>query len=192
MRHATDLSRRHALIALGAGAAGGLFPLVATAQGLPAEVAAELPGAKLQGSGRLRYFGLRIYEARLWAPAAVSATDWARTPLALELQYARSLVGRLIAERSLEEMRRQGEIDAARAERWLGRMKELFPDVSEGDRITGVKRPGEATRVFFNGSLRGELRDADFTRMFFGIWLSPQSSEPAMRDALLGAAKAGS
>ena len=71
-------------------------------------------------------------------------------------------------------------------------MKELFPDVSEGDRITGVKRPGEATRVFFNGSLRGELRDADFTRMFFGIWLRPQSSEPAMRDALLGAAKAGS
>ncbi len=190
MRRATDLSRRHALIALGA--AGALLPLVAKAQGLPAEVAAELPGARLQGSGRLRFLGLRVYDARLWAPTTVSATEWARTPLALELQYSRSLVGRLIAERSLDEMRRQGEIDAARAERWLGRMKELFPDVSEGDRITGVKRPGEATRVFFNGSLRGELRDADFTRMFFGIWLSPQTSEPAMRDALLGAAKAGS
>ena len=70
MRHATDLSRRHALIALGVTAAGGLLPLAVRAQGLPAEVAAELPGAKLQGSGRLRYFGLRIYEARLWAPAA--------------------------------------------------------------------------------------------------------------------------
>jgi hypothetical protein len=164
----------------------------AWAQVLPPEVAAELPGAKLQGTGRLRYFGLRIYEARLWAPATVTAADWARAPLALELQYARSLVGRLIAQRSLDEMRRQGDLDAAKAERWLGRMKELFPDVSEGDRITGVQRPGETTRVFFNGALRGEVRDAEFTRLFFGIWLSPQTSEPAMRDTLLGAAKAGS
>lgn len=190
MKPAARPTRRQALGTLGALTAFAL-PGFGLAQALPTEVATELPGARLQGSGRLRFLGLRVYEARLWAPTTVAAAEWSRTPLALELLYARKLVGRMIAERSLEEMRRQGEIESAQAERWLGRMKELFPDVSEGDRITGVKRPGESTRVFFNGALKGEVRDADFTRLFFGIWLSAQTSEPALRDALLGA-RAGS
>jgi hypothetical protein len=40
--------------------------------------------------------------------------------------------------------------------------------------------------LFVNGQFRGELRDADFTRRFFGIWLAPESSQPALRDALFG------
>ena len=55
-----------------------------------------------------------------------------------------------------------------------------------GDRITGVHLPGEGARFFVNGRLQGELRDADFARLFFGIWLSPRTSEPALREALLG------
>ncbi len=32
----------------------------------PAEVSSELPGARLLGSGRLTFFGLHVYDARLW------------------------------------------------------------------------------------------------------------------------------
>ena len=46
--------------------------------------------------------------------------------------------------------------------------------------------PGVGARFFVNGALRGEPKDADFARLFFGIWLSPRSSEPALREALLG------
>ena len=65
-------------------------------------------------------------------------------------------------------------------------MRQIFPDVKEGDRITGVQRPGEAARFFVNGQPRGEVRDAEFTRLFFGIWLSPRTSQPRLREALLG------
>lgn len=153
--------------------------------GGPAEVAAEITGARLLGSGTLRFMGLRIYDGRLWVGAAVPGSDWQTTPFALELQYQRNLKGELIAERSLTEMRRQGEIDAVSAERWLGNMKQLFPDVQPGHRITGVNLPGVGARFFVNGQLRGEVREADFARMFFGIWLSPRTSEPAMREQLL-------
>jgi Chalcone isomerase-like len=158
----------------------------ARAQAVPAEVAAELPGAKVQGSSTLRFFGLRVYDARLWTGAAALATDWTATPFALELEYARELKGELIAERSLTEMRRQGEIAAETGQRWLDLMKSLFPDVKGGDRITGLNRPGQGARFFVNGKLRGESGDGDFARFFFGIWLSPRTSEPAMRKALLG------
>lgn len=158
----------------------------APAVGPPPELAADLPGARLQGSGNLRVMLMRIYDARLWVGGAAVVTDWATLPLALELQYSRELKGELIAERSLTEMRRQGEIDAVTAERWLGVMKALFPDVKAGDRITGVNLPAVGARFFLNGAFRGEVREADFARVFFGIWLSPRTSEPALRLALLG------
>lgn len=175
------------------GAAAALWPAPASAStAAPAELSSELPGARLQGSGRLRFFGLHVYDARLWTgERRASGEGWAGTPLALEIEYARRLVGAQIAERSLEEMRRQGAIDEADAARWLAEMTRLFPDVAAGDRITGVKVPGAASRFFVNGRFRGEVRDADFTRRFFGIWLARESSQPALRDALLGAGSAG-
>jgi hypothetical protein len=158
----------------------------------PAEVLAELPGARLLGSGRLRFLGFSVYDIRLWAAQPVPATEVALRPLALEIEYTRALVGVKIAERSLEEMRRQATIAPEAAERWLAQMTALFPDVQAGDRLTGKQRPGEATRFFFNGNLRGEVRDAEFTKLFFGIWLSPRTSEPALREALLGPTRATS
>jgi hypothetical protein len=184
-------ARAAGLVAVAA-LAGGWLGGAVHAQGavaVPPEVGAEIASARMQGSGRLRFLGLSVYVARLWVGArAAGAQDWAQVPLALELEYSRALVGRLIAERSLEEMRRQGEIAPPLAERWLAEMTKLFPDVKEGDRITGVKQPGVATRIFVNGRLRGEVRDAEFTRMFFGIWLSPMTSEPRLRADLLGSA----
>jgi len=156
------------------------------AQTAPSEVASEWPQARLVGRGQMRFVGLRIYDAWLWSPARPTAEDWASQPLALELQYARKLVGVQIAERSLEEMRRQGPIAPALAERWLSTMKTTFPDVREGDRLTGVYRPGAAARFFHNGAARGEWSDPAMAQRFFGIWLSPQTSEPALREALLG------
>jgi len=154
----------------------------------PAEVAGELAGARLLGSGRLTFLGLHIYDARLWTADGFTADGFERHPIALELIYGRTLYGRLIAERSLDEMKRVGGFSDDQGERWLASMKQTFPDVAKGDRITGLQRPQEATRFFHNGTLRGELRDADFTRRFFGIWLSPQTSEPKLRQSLLGPA----
>jgi Chalcone isomerase-like len=183
-----NINRRAACGAIAALAATGLR----AQPGAPVEVLAEMPGARLQGSGRLRFLGFSVYDIRLWATQPVSAAAVASLPLALEIEYARALVGVKIAERSLDEMRRQATIAADVAERWLAQMTTLFPDVQAGDRLTGKQRPGEATRFFFNGKLVGEVRDAEFTKLFFGIWLSPRTSEPALREALLGAARATS
>ena len=162
----------------------------ATTATIATEVATEVSGAKLQGQGKLTYFGLHVYDARLWVQDGFKAADFARAPMALELEYARTLYGRLIADRSLDEMKRVGDVTEAKASEWLAQMKTLFTDVSKGDRITGIQVPGVATRIFINGKLRGEVRDAEFTRLFFGIWLSPRTSEPKLRDALLGSARA--
>jgi len=152
----------------------------------PNEVRAELPAARLQGQGSLRFLGLHVYDIRLWTPAPLRGDDPLRVESALEIEYARRLKGPSIAERSLTEMQRLGEFSDGDGERWLARMKQLFPDVQAGDRITGVFRPGEGARFHVNGRFVGEVRDAAFARLFFGIWLSPRTSEPQLRSALLG------
>ncbi|MDZ7591509.1 MAG: chalcone isomerase family protein [Rubrivivax sp.] len=180
----THLTRRQLIIAAGLWPAGAAMARVAP----PPEVAAELPRARAQGQGQLRFFGLRVYDIRLWADDGALAANWPTLPLALEIEYARELDGAAIAERSLKEMRRQADIATDTGERWLDAMTRLFPAVRAGDRVTGVQRPGSGARFFFNGRLLGELPDAEFARLFFGIWLSPRTSEPALREALLGPA----
>jgi hypothetical protein len=184
------LLRRRLLQGLACGAlAPSLWSQATTTASAPPELSAALPGARLQGQGRLRFFGFRVYEAKLWVGAqglADGVANLISTPFALELDYERDLNGKQVAERSLEEMKRQGDVSAEIATRWLGAMQTLFPDIKKGDRLSALNVPGLGARFFMNGSPLGDVRDADFVRVFFGIWLSPKTSQPALRDALLG------
>ena len=186
------LVSRRTLLAAVAGAWASPAAMAQEQPTAPAEVTAELPGARLLGSGRLTYFGLHIYDARLWVTEGFTADNFAKRPLALELEYARSLVGKLIAERSLDEMKRVGGFREEQGQRWLAAMTQVFPDVNKGSRLTGLHRPGESAQFFLDTKLKGEVRDADFAQRFFGIWLSAQTSEPKLRAALLGLTRAGS
>lgn len=153
----------------------------------PAWLRAGMPGATLVGQGRLTFFGLKVYDARLWAAPGFDAARFEQQPFALALSYLRGLKGALIAERSLKEMRPLPGFDASRETGWLARMTELFPDVGDGDTLVGLHLPGVGARFVLNGQVRGQVDDPLFARLFFGIWLSPQTSEPALRQALLGA-----
>ena len=86
------------------------------------------PAARLSGRGTLRFLAA-IYDALLWQrmPSTAATTLMRAKPLALELRYARSLYGSLIAERSLREMERAGLIPSAQSERWLAFMRDAFP-----------------------------------------------------------------
>ena len=150
----------------------------------------QLPGSRLQGEATLRYFGLRVYHARLWTMPDFKVSQNSEQPLVLELEYLRDLQGQAIAERSLQEMQRSGPIPDAQAQRWLSEMQRLLPDVKAGDRLSGQHLPGQGARFWHNGRPIGQIDDPAFARLFFGIWLAPTTSEPGMRVALLGMASA--
>ncbi|MCM5570959.1 chalcone isomerase family protein [Burkholderiaceae bacterium FT117] len=181
-----------------AGAAGlpaavvGRAPAVAdaaAAAGLPESARAALGAPSLAGAGTLRWFGFRVYDAQLWTGGeGLDPRDPTSRPFALELRYARTLSGDAIADRSAEEIARLGRGDAEARQAWHAAMRRLFPDVSEGDRILGLHRPGGAARFYLNGRLLGEVEDPRFGPAFFAIWLDPATVAPALREALLGPA----
>lgn len=145
-----------------------------------AEVLSMTPDLKLQryGSGELRRFGFLVYEASLWA-----GPDPKTPPLALELTYKRDIPGQRIVDASVDQMRGLGASDQQLTV-WSATLRRIFPDVKPGDQIVGVYRPGSAT-FFYNRREIGQIRDPDFARLFFGIWLDPKTSEPALRSRLL-------
>ena len=155
-------------------------------QAPPPEVVAALGSPVLQGQKKYRWLAFTVYDIRLWVPAPVSPQGLFKEPLALELEYARSLYGKAIAERSLEEMQGLASIDETQKVAWLGFMEKAFPDVSKGDRRTGLWKPDGTVTFLLNGKETASVRDARFGKLFFGIWLAPGTSEPAMRSALLG------
>jgi Chalcone isomerase-like len=166
--------------------ATALFSLTNAAPA-PAEVAQAINGVQSVGQSRLVVFGFNIYDAKLWAGENFSATSYNKEPFALELRYLRNFSGSMIAERSLKEMRRLSPVSDEKAAQWLESMKRTFPDVKKGDLLTGIHRPDGSASFILNGKPIGEVKDADFTRLFFGIWLSPKTSQPMMRNELIGA-----
>lgn len=164
----------------------------AATQGLPGAAAhPQLTGSRLQGEATLRFIGLRIYHARLWALPDFRSDKLGEQPLLLELDYLRDFKGSAIAERSLQEMRRVGTVSEAQGQRWLEQMQRIFPDVKAGDRLTGQWLPGQGAAFWHNGRSIGRIPEAEFASLFFGIWLSPGTSEPDMRLALLGQGTGG-
>jgi hypothetical protein len=169
--------------------ATGLFSSVNAAPA-PSEAAQAISGVRLLGQARLVVFGFSIYDAKLWAGENFSVANYAAEPFALELRYLRSFNGASIAEISLKEMRKLGKVSDEKAAAWLAEMKRTFPDVKKGDQLIGLHQPDGSASFTLNGKPIGGVRDEEFTRLFFGIWLSPKTSEPKMRNELIGAAGA--
>ena len=152
----------------------------------PDELQNRLPAATLSGETTLTFWGFDVYTARLWVAPGFQANEYERHAFALELTYLRAFTGAEITRRSIEEMRRQPGAEPDLLAGWQAALRSAIPDVRKGDRLLGVHRPGDGATFLANGKVTGSLPDPAFSRLFFGIWLAPQSSELPMRAALLG------
>ena len=142
-----------------------------------------VPEAQKVGEGRLTYLFWDVYDAELYAPKGSLSLD---KPFALKLSYLRPIPGKKIADRSIEEMRAQGVEDEIKLATWHEQMNRIFPDVDQGVDLTGVYTSKGET-VFYQGStVIGKIKDKEFSRAFFDIWLSEQTSAPDLRKKLLG------
>lgn len=164
-----------------------LCPDLALAQ---APAAAPLAGLRQAGQGTLRFLGFEIYSAQLWVSPGFDASDYTAQPLVLQLAYKRDFTAEAIAGRSIQEMRRVGRFTPAQATRWQQALQAALPEVKAGDQLTGIYQPGAGAVFQMGGQVVGEVKDPEFSRLFFGIWLSPRTSEPALRQALIAAPSA--
>ena len=139
-----------------------------------------------KGSGPLKFFGFKAYDATLWLPAASGGDFSFSRTFALEIVYNTSVKASDINNTSLIEISRISAATPEQVQTWSNFMTGLFVDVKSGDRLLGVHVPGAGARFFLNGKLLGETADATFSEAFFKIWLDPKARKPELRSALLG------
>lgn len=158
-----------------------LLPVKAFADA-PPEIAPFIKATKPYGEARLNKLVFHVYDAALWTDAA----SWTiGKSFALTLRYGMNFDGDDLASRSVEEMNGQKKLDQPTSASWRTRLATLFPDVKKGDRITAIYLPGKEARIYHNGKYRGSVTGALFARRFIDIWMSPLTSEPAVRRDLI-------
>ena len=152
----------------------------ATFAGDPLELPPHLSSAKLQGSGRLTWWGLHIYDASFYRVGSLSSSEFA-----LDMRYQKSFTGISIANRSVEEMKRIGVPDT-QANLWGKELSAFLPNVESGQRLTAIYAPRNGTTFYYEGKQIAQIPGSDFPKAFFGIWLDPKTSAPKLRSELLG------
>ena len=160
-----------------------LLPLFARAiPPLPEAVADKLPGLSPAGEGRLRWFGLHIYDAALWTSSDLPNGE---SEFALDIHYVRNIPSERLVATSPKEMRRLGFGNDAALHAWSREMARVFTDIRKGDRLTGVNIPGKGVEFYHNDRFAGLISDTLFARAFFSIWLDPRTREPGLRESLI-------
>lgn len=181
---------RHCLLARAALVLTTTAALWWPAQASTAEstASAALSGQQVVGSSLFRYWGFEVYQATLHAGAGFDARRFEQQRFGLALQYRRAFKGGDIAQRSIDEMQAIAPLTAQQVNDWRAAMRRAFPDVKAGDELLGVHVPGSGARFYFNGQLHATVDDPAFSARFFGIWLSPDTSAPQLRTALIAGA----
>ena len=159
-------------------------PAPRVAAPVPTELANYGANWAVKGSGTLRFFGFKAYDATLWLPGSDAVFSFTR-PFALDIRYATAIKGRDISNTSLVELQRISKSSPEQITAWSTWMEATFVDVKSSDQLIGVHLPGTGVRFFLNGKLIGELNDVAFSEAFFKIWLDPKTKRPELRNALL-------
>lgn len=137
----------------------------------------------IRGEGQYSFLFFDVYYAKLYGE---KEGDIYAKAFCLELKYLREFKGEDIAYQSKKEMLKQG-VNPNLVEKYLQQMKDIFPNVKNGDTIIANFNPDSGVDFYLNRkSYLGGFKDKQFSRSFMDIWLGEKSSDQELRKKLLG------
>ncbi|HSD90755.1 MAG TPA: chalcone isomerase family protein [Kofleriaceae bacterium] len=69
---------------------------------------------------------------------------------------------------------------------YIDRLNSWMPSFDDGDTLIFTSIPGEGVGVIVNNSVKGVLKDEDFAKSLFAIWLGPKPPTGDLKKGLLG------
>jgi len=141
------------------------------------------PALQLVGEARLNVMFWSVYDSRLYTADGLYQAD--QRPLRLEIEYLRDIEAQALVKQTGEEW---DHLQVAHENRdgWMAQLLALWPDVRKNDVIALEIDAENRSTFFFNSEKLGAIEDPAFGEHFVAIWLSPNTSRPALREALLG------
>lgn len=135
------------------------------------------------GEARLKVMFWSVYDSRLYAPDGVYQPG--KRPLKLEIEYLRDIRAEDLVKRTGKEWEDLGVTHERQGE-WMEKLLALWPDVSKNDVLTLELNADNHATFYRNAERLGTIDDGAFGQHFIDIWLSPETSRPELRLALIG------
>lgn len=144
------------------------------------------------GQGTYRWWGIKVYDARLMVEKSFDGNYFYSRPIALEIQYDIDIDSDDLIETTKEEW---DELSISKTDwcrnrdEWVTQLASIWPNLEQGDKLRHeVNRKGESL-FFFNNVYLGKISDLNFGPCFLSIWLAPDTSAPRLRKRLLALQK---
>ena len=131
-----------------------------------------------------------------WGPFLVYSIDLAtedgayqenQLPIMLSFKYEKPVEGKNFAISLIKEMEFL-KADKAKSDVWLKDMQAIFPDFSPNDVLRYIALPDRGY-FMLNDSILDHEFDPEFSHLFAGIWLAPNSNFIKLQPQLLGKEK---
>ena len=144
---------------------------------------AQITTIPVVGQGTLSVAFWDIYQATLRAPnGAYTPTQ----PFALSLTYLRNVSKKNLIKETKKQFKKMGQSSPSNIANWLTKLDELWVDVQENETITLYVDDEQYAHFYHDTQWLGIIEDPAFSAAFANIWLSENTSEPALRTQLLG------
>jgi hypothetical protein len=180
---------RIALVLLSLGVASALSAIEVAGVQVPDTVTAGGKTLKLNGAGLRKKLLFKVYVAALYletpskdGAAIVSSSEVKH----IRLSILRSLSGAKVSEAISEGFERNSRDQLPKLQPRLEKLRQMIPDVKEGDEIGFTWAPDKGIHVTVLGTDRGTIEGRDFADALFSVWLGPNPVEEDLKKALLG------
>jgi hypothetical protein len=110
--------------------------------------------------------------------------DESKDDLLYEINYLADISSKDLIRRTVDQWEHLDlSPDAYKA--YLPALEAIWPDIKEGDHLSLLIHKGQSV-FYFNQTFIGTINSSEFGPMFLDIWLSEKTSQPKLRDELLG------
>ena len=125
------------------------------------------------------WWTLNIYKVELWT-ADGKFPDFQK-PLIMHYEYQKNIKAKALVDTSIEEWQRLKSCTDKQAQMWAKQLLKIWPDIKSGDTLTAWF-DGKETHFYQEKKFLGSIKDQNFTRPFFSIWLHPKSKTAKLRN----------
>jgi len=138
---------------------------------------------KTVGKAEMRWLMFPLYQVSL--KTADGRYQEGQYPQSLDITYRRNIDKEDLLTATNQQWQRLG-VAAGDRQKWLTQLGQIWPSIKRGDQLNLIVQANGSNYFSYNGSNIGGINDPRFGREFLAIWLSPKTSQPGIRQLLIG------
>jgi hypothetical protein len=158
---------------------------------MPDKVTVANKQLQLNGMGvrEATFMKVDVYVAGLYVQNVTSNPSTlinADEPKMLMLKFVRDVERKDIVDAWNQGFRSNATVPAAKLKPYIDQLNSWMPEFKHGDTLAFIYTPGEGVAVEVNNERKGVIKDPDFARSLFSIWLGPNPPTADLKRGLLG------